>query len=259
MRLWSSLPVAASVCLIAAPLAHPETHFGLPLEGAAAESFLRSARVAKRKTLAVGITRSAQLALTDGAQRAHAVWKTIDDASVNDSWKHEVAAYELDKLVGTGLVPPTVERTIDGVTGSLQLWVEKATTEADRRDRHVSPPDAEAWSRQMCGVGLLHQLTSNSDAQNFRNVILDGAFRVYAVDFSRAFGNEVELRREPQLRRFPRQALGRLRALDPPTLEARLSRWLDGRQIESLLKRRDLVLDLAERLVAEKGEREVLF
>jgi hypothetical protein len=253
-----ALSVAAFYWLLVPGPARPDAG-GLPLEGDAAEAFLRSARVVKKRTLAVGITRSAQLGLSDGARHAHAVWKTIEAPDVNDSWKHEVAAYELDKLVGTGLVPPTVERTIDGRTGSLQLWVEKAATEADRQERHLRPKDAEAWSRQLCGVRLLHQLTANSDARNDRNVIFDPAFRVYAVDFSRSFAADDALRSAGDLVRFSRRALERLRALDRPTLDARLSAWLDSRQIESLLRRRDLILALAERLVAEKGEPSVLY
>jgi hypothetical protein len=245
--------VAACCWLLGAAPARSDSG-GLPLEGDAAEAFLRSARVVKKKTLAVGITRSLQLGLSDGARHAHAVWKTIEAPDVNDSWKHEVAAYELDKLVGTGLVPPTVERRIDGRAGSLQLWVEKAATEAERRERHANPPDQEAWSRQMCGVRLLHQLTANADARNDRNVIFDPAFRVYAVDFSRSFAAEDALRSAGDLARFSRRSLERLRALDRPTLDARLSAWLDARQIESLLRRRDLILALAERLTREKGE-----
>ena len=58
--------------------------------------------------------------------------------------------------------------------------------------------------------------------------------------------------------RFSRQALERLRALDRPTLDARLGHWLNGRQIATILKRRDKIVALAERLVAEKGEGAVL-
>ena len=253
-----TLSIAATVWLAAAGHTLADTG-GLPLQGDAAEAFLRSARVVGKKALAVGITRSSQLTLTDGAQRAHAVWKTIEAPDVNDSWKHEVAAYELDKLVGTGLVPPTVERTLDQATGSLQLWVEKSATEAERQERHLTPPDLEAWSRQMCGVRLLHQLTANADAGNTRNVIFAPGFRVYAVDFSRAFATDEALRAEGDLVRFPRRALERLRALDRPTLAARLGAWLDERRIAALLERRDRIVALAGRLVAEKGEREVLY
>lgn len=36
----------------------------------------------------------------------------------------EVFAYEIDRAMGLGMVPPTVIRTIRGMRGSLQLWVE---------------------------------------------------------------------------------------------------------------------------------------
>src|SRR3990172_996649 len=144
-------------------------------------------------------------------------------------------------------------------TGSLQLWVEKAITEADRKQKQIAPPDLEAWNRQMYSVRLLHQLTFNTDAKNIRNVLSDPTFRVYAVDFSRAFANYSDLRAEKELVRFSRQALERLRALDRPTLDAKLGRWLNGRQIAAMLKRRDKILALAERLVAENGAEAVLY
>jgi hypothetical protein len=268
-----ALAVAACLCLPCSLAAQTDEPFGLPLTGPAAEAFLREAKLVKKKALGVGITHSEQYTLSDGTRTAKAVWKTIDESKPGvtnfegggfvvdfaDSWKHEVASYELDKLVGTGLVPPTVERTFERTTGSLQLWVEKARTEADRKQQRIEPPDAEAWNRQMYGVRLLHQLTFNTDSKNIRNVLSDPTFRIYAVDFSRAFANYNELRAEKELVRFSRQALERLRALDRPTLDQKLGRWLNGRQIAALLKRRDKILALAERLVAENGEAGVLY
>jgi len=265
--------LAVCLCLPAASTARADDPFGLVLNGEAAESFLKTARVVKKKALAVGITRSHQYTLTDDTRTARAIWKTIDESrpgvtnfqgggfvvDFSDSWKHEVASYELDKLLGTGLVPPTVERTLENVPGSLQLWVEKAMTEADRKERRITPPDPESWNRQMWGVRLLHQLTFNTDAKNIRNVLCDPTFRIYAVDFSRAFAIYDQLRAPDELERFSREALAKLRALDRPTLDTRLGPWLNGRQISSLLKRRDKIVALADRLVAEKGEAAVLF
>jgi hypothetical protein len=50
-----------------------------------------------------------------------------------------------------------------------------------------------------------------------------------------------------------------LKALDRPTLDARLGRWLRGPQIEALLKRRDKMVALAARSVGERGEAAVLY
>jgi hypothetical protein len=267
------LMAAALASLPGSVAAQGDEPFGLTLAGAEAEAFLREARLVDKKTLPVGITRSERFTLTDGTHKLKAVFKTIDESKHGvtnfqgggfivdfaDSWKHEVASYELDKLLGTGLVPPTVERTFDRRTGSLQLWVEKAKTEADRKLEKVSPPDAEAWNRQMYNVRLLHQLTFNTDAKNIRNVLYDPSFRVYAVDFSRAFAVYTDLRSEKELERFSRDALARLRTLDRALLLDRLGRWLTGRQIDTMLKRRDKILALAERLVSEQGESRVLF
>ena len=50
-----------------------------------------------------------------------------------------------------------------------------------------------------------------------------------------------------------------LKALDRPTLDAKLGHWLGGPQIESLLKRRDKIVALAAKHVAERGEAAVLY
>lgn len=60
------------------------------------------------------------------------------------------------------------------------------------------------------------------------------------------------------LDRFSRATLERLEKLDEPTLRLRVGRWLQGRQISGLLRRRDQILDLARRRVAAKGEAAVL-
>ena len=96
-------------------------------------------------------------------------------------------------------------------------------------------------------------------AKNIRNVLCDPTFRIYAVDFSRAFAIYDDLRAPDELQRFSRASLERLRALERPTLDTRLGHWLNGRQISALLKRRDKIVALADRLVAEKGESAVLF
>jgi hypothetical protein len=246
---------------------------GLPLSGEAAETFLKTAEVVRKKGLSIGITNSSQYTLSDGTRTCRAVWKTIDEfkrgvtslegggviVDFSDSWKHEVAAYELDKLIGLGLVPPTVERTFGRTAGSLQMWVEKAMTESDRKQRKLAPPEPRVWNEQMYKVRLLHQLTFNTDYRNIRNVLIDESFRVYAIDSSRAFAVYEDLRAEQELLRFPRAVIEALKTLDRAALDTRLGRWLSGPQIGTLLKRRDKLVALVERRVKEQGEAAILF
>jgi hypothetical protein len=250
-----------------------EEPFGLPLSGEAAETFLRTAEVVRKRALGTGITRPDQYTLSDGTRELKAVWKTVDEfkrgatsfdgggliLDFADSWKYEVAVYELDKLLSLGLVPPTVERTFGRTSGSLQLWVEGAMTELERKDRKLVPPDPEAWNRQMYKVRLLHNLTDNTDYRNIRNVLSDPSFRVYAIDFSRAFSIYPHLRSPKALDRFSRPVLGAMRALDQQTLEERIGRWVSGGRIKSLLTRRDKLVELAEKRVRERGEAAVLY
>ena len=258
----------------AAPAARTgEPPYGLPLRGAEAEAFLKTAEVVKTTALRLGVTHSEQLTLSDGTRTLKAAWKTIDERQHGvksleggglalefvDSWKYEVAAYELDKLLGFDLVPPTVERHLGGQDGALQMWVEGVITEWERVKKKLRPPDPERWNRQIHAVRLLHALTYNTDFRNLRNELVDPEFRVYAIDFSRAFRVQDFVPTEKDLLRFPRDPLERMKTLDRPVLEAALGRWLTGREVEGLLRRRDRILALVEKRVREKGEAAVLF
>jgi hypothetical protein len=276
----TAVAVALAVALTFAALAQetppgpasPVPASGLPLAGEEAEAFLRTAAVVSRQPLGEGVTRSERLTLRDGTRTCRAAWKTIHERKMGlqrfeggrlefdfrDSWKSEVAAWELDKLLGLGLVPPTVERRIGGRTGALQMWVEGAMTEDEMVRRHPEPPDLAAWNAQMYRVRLLHQLTYNADYRNVHNVLVDASFRIYAIDSSRAFRIQQELMTPDDLVHFSRVVLERLAALDRPTVEARLGAWLDKMQIDGLMARRDLILALARKRVAEKGEAAVL-
>jgi len=250
--------------------------FGLPLEGEEAEAFLRTARVVRREPIGEGVTRPERLTLSDGTRNLHAVWKTIDEHKpgmarmerggwefdFRDSWKSEVAAYELDKVLGLGLVPPTVEREVEGHRGSLQLWVQGAMTEKERRKRGLEPKGPRQvirWSHQIHCTRLLHQLTYNTDFRNTENVLVDPGFRVYVVDSSRAFRIQHDLLASNDLVSFSRAALQRLKGLNRALVEERMGRWLDGMQVDGLLARRDEILQIVNKRLEEEGPGRVLF
>jgi len=266
----SALVLPLLTALLASP---PEIHHGLPLEGQAAESFLRSARVVSMTPVGRGKTRPQKVTLDDGTQVHHAIWKRVDEfrhkmtrsrrgsfqVILRDSYKYEIATYELDKLLGLGLVPPTVGRTIDGKDGSIQLWVEGAFSEIDRKEQDLRPADNGQWAEGIYKVHLLNQLIYNSDVRNGHNLLYDPDFRIYAVDHSRSFRLYPELLDEDELRRFPRSVLEKLRGLDRAQLEEHLGPWLVAKEIDALLERRQLILDRADTLLAKWGESVVLY
>ena len=67
----------------------------------------------------------------------------------------EIAAYELDKLLKMDMVPPAVERQLQGNMGAAQLWVEDVVDATD-----PTSPDAEQrahWERQIVRMTDIRQ------------------------------------------------------------------------------------------------------
>lgn len=272
------MPVLRAPCLLlalGAPLAaviDPE-----PLAEASREEierFLLRAEVVDRERLPAGVTRSHRVTLSEGGREAHAVWKTINDyepfkrfydgglpeVGFRDSYKSEIAAYELDKILELGLVPPTVERKIGRRSGSLQIWLGDCVTEVERRRGGLHPPDGAAWGAQVYRYRVFHQLIGDTDFKNLSNVLVDPrTFRIWSIDHSRAFRIQGRLLETDYLKRFSRSQLDGLRRLERDELDEKLGRWLTREQTRSLLARRDRIVAHAEALVAERGEAAVLY
>ncbi len=250
------------------------------MQGPEVERFLREAKIVTLKNIPTGVTHPRKVTLElDGVTR-YGVFKTIDEnrqgvttfaggarpeIDFEDSWKTEVAAYELDKLIGLGMVPATVEREIKGERGSVQLWVDtqkapdgEQLTETLRLKDKIQPPDVEAWNEQMFKTRLWDNLIYNVD-RNTGNVLVTPDWRAVLIDHSRTFRHFAELHEPKGLTRFSRSLLAGIEKLDEPTLNARLSPYLTTWQIKTILQRRDRILALAREVVAKNGESRVLF
>jgi hypothetical protein len=247
---------------------------GLPLTGEEAVAFLRSAEVVGQPEAfdSLAITEPARVSMTDGERTLRAIFKDEnvlhrgfrfgdgrEVAMIRDSYKHEIAAFELDMMLGLGLVPPCVERTLFKHTGSLCLWVENAMGEDERRQRNLEPDDDDEWVDQMILLRVFQQLISDQDFSNIRNILVDENLKVYKVDSSMGFYADPKLLNEKHLTRFSRRLLETLESLDRKELETRLKPWLYKNQINALWERRERILELADKRVAKYGEDAVLY
>ena len=274
----SSIGFGALFFLALASLASAQngTTYGLPLHGVEAEEFLRNAEVIDREDIPDGITHPQRLTLRLGERTLRASFKTIHEHQpgmwrdegggyqfdFRDSWKHEVAAYELDKILGLGLVPPTVERRIDGRRGSVQLWVEGVMSEHERHEQKLKPKSPMAQVRlfnQLHCARLFRQLIYDTDFRNLNNTVVDPDFNVYVIDASRGFRIQQELLAPDDLECFSRAALERLKKLDRAVIEETMGDLLIDMQVEGLLARRDKILTLVKVRLIEKGPGKVLF
>ena len=153
-----------------------------------------------------------------------------------ENYHVEIVAYELDKLLSLDMVPPTVERQIQGTRGSAQLWVEDIV---DGTDPAVPEgKDRLHWEGEVVRMTMFDLLIDNR-ARVRTNMLRDGAWNLILIDHSRAFGTEV--RRTARLSAVDRVLWTKIDALTREQLDKALGSWLDAGQIDAMLRRRDLM------------------
>jgi hypothetical protein len=99
----------------------------------------------------------------------------------------EIAAYRLSEALGLQLVPPTVERTIDGEVGSLQLFVEDVRTL-----KELKPARPRIRRELLDRLLALDCILANADRVSPGNILLggsieDGSQRIVAIDHAHTF------------------------------------------------------------------------
>jgi len=241
------------------------------IQGPELEEFLSKAEITGSKGIGKGITAPQKLTMELNGVTRYAVYKSIDDykalmkfedgrvdPNFQDTWKGEIAAYEIDKLMGLGMVPATVERTYKGAKGSVQFWVDSIMSEGERQKKKVRPPDIERFNQMMYKTRLFDNLVYNTD-RNLENLLINKDWELILIDHSRAFRPPDFLRSAKDLDRFSRSALEGLARLNLQNLTEKAGPYLPKNQLEALLKRRDLILEQAKKLAAQKGEAAVYY
>jgi hypothetical protein len=176
-----------------------------------------------------------------------------------DDWIFECAAYELARMLGLDNIPPTTERTIFGKKSSLQLWLENVLMDEEHRLKNkITPPDVFRWNRQVQTMRAFDNLIYNFD-RNMGNILIDTDWKLWMIDHTRAFRREADLPNAASVHQIERNFFERIKALDEKEVEQRLKPYLRKFEIEALMKRRDKLVEHIEKLIAEKGEAQVLF
>ncbi len=234
------------------------------------QEFLRQARVVSIKDVETGVTHPWKVRLEQDGVQANAIFRYVDlfrkrwrsenglRKNFRDSYRYECAAFELGRLFGFGNVPPAVLRTIKGKPGSLQLWIENSMTESERRDRGLEPPDEEKWTRNYQMMYLFDNLIYNDD-RNYGNILADGAWNFWMIDASRSFLQLGELKTPSIVRVCSRQVWDRLQNVSDDEIKQHLHDILKDSELEPLLVRRRLLVELLRKEIEVRGEDQVLF
>jgi hypothetical protein len=214
------------------------------------ENFMRTAPFRRIEDVPIGVTKPRRGYYDPGGLVASAAWKVLPPGRPNGYWesyKSEIAAYELDKLLQLGMVPPVVEKTYRGDRGAAVLWLDGV--------RSWKSVEAEAkpakWNREAVRMKMFDNLIANID-RNAGNLLVDADWNLFLIDHSRAFVTDTKLRNE--LTRVDRELWERMLALDEPTLTKALGAWIDRGAIRAMLKRRDAMKKAIDTLVGSSSE-----
>jgi hypothetical protein len=237
------------------------------------EDLLKSGKIVRAEDIGEGVTRPKRLLLRKGNEEAWAVWKRPGgtDAGTFDKWECEIAAYRMDKLLGLGLVPPTVERRYKMYPGSLQLWADLPVSEKRMAEEKIAvPPEKQDGHRKIRAVQrAFDSLIGNSD-RSLQNLRYTADWRMILIDHSRAFRDSYPyanrllygkngIRTNDDFWPLPRALVEKMRALTYEKIRQALEGYLTSSEIDAVLVRRNLLLREIDELVREKGEGAVLY
>jgi len=271
-------PIWAVICAVlgaaALPAHAPQTVVSAsgPQTPAEQADFLRTAEIVRSRSVSRGVTGISRLTLSNGAVTHDAAFQSIDERRLftefargggevrfADSYHFNIAGYRLAGLLGLDhMVPVTVERRWRDKVGALSWWVDAAFDERERIKRELSPPDTEAWNRQMHRVRVFSALIYDTD-RNLGNILITEDWKIWMIDFSRAFRPWKKLLRPDDLQRCDRRLLERLEQLTAETVREAVGNHLRREELDGLMARRDLIVARIRQLVAERGEQAVLY
>lgn len=262
------LAAAAALCVCgaagaqdAAPALAPE----------AMEAFLLDAELSDVRGVGVGVTGSRRATASDGRLTHDVHVQTVDvsrsrfvapgarvELNFRDSWRYNVAAYRLAVLLGMDNVPMSVPRRVDGEPAAVTWWVDDVRmTEQERIERRDLGPDPLRTSRQFYTQYVFDELIQNRD-RNQGNILWTDDWKMWLIDHTRAFRQDVELTQPERMTRIERRLLDALRGLTPDALEAAVGDSLSAGERSSLMRRRGLLLRHFDERIARLGERGVV-
>jgi len=267
----SRLLLTLALAALTAPVAVGQTVGGQPdlwPDRAELEHFLRKAKITERKKIGKGVTNPQKVRLElDGVVR-YAIYKKVDKR--HDNWRNEIAAYELDKLLGLGMVPPTVKRSIRGRKGCLQLWV----TGTVMFDYDGEFPDMDRWREQVSVMWLFDDLIANID-RHLNNAMVSPDHRLMLIDNSKTFRYQKTLlndlnatgtgtnarfwcvdydeNRERYPTHYPPELVERLRGLTKDEVKKAIKKFVWGQNQKLVLERLELIRERIDSMEAHAG------
>jgi hypothetical protein len=234
------------------------------------EKFLLQGKIVKTRSAGNGVTNSLRVTLTDGQITHDAHVQFVDEARASfeagkasevnfkDSYRYNIAGYRLGRLLGLN-VPMSVERSVNGKTSAVTWWIDDVAMDEESRVKNKrSAPDQPRFRRQIQTMRIFDELIQNRD-RNQGNIVWTKDWDMWMIDHTRAFRLRTDLLNPQQLERCERSLYTKLRALTRDSLTAAVGKSLTKDEISALMTRRDAIVKLYEKRIADMGENAVLY
>jgi hypothetical protein len=239
------------------------------------EEFLKTAEVVGSEQLTgpEAVTSPWVLTLKKGNITHRGLWKNAQGRMGGfwEGWNYEIAAYLLDKHLGLGLVPPTVERRFREEKGSCQYWVDDCMSLLDREEKKIRMPQDKVvnWNRATYLQRLWDNLIANED-RHANQILITPDWRMVLIDHSRSFRTSGRFTKgllytanSPQgpklMSELPRAVVDKVKALDFAAIRSAVGDTLSDDEINAVLIRRELILKEIDRLIKATGEDKVFY
>jgi hypothetical protein len=250
--------IVAQVAVVAAQVAAEKTPKVWVGRYEELENYIKTSPIARVEDIPLGVTRPRHGFFAPGGPIEGVAIKALRpsrDTGYFESYQSEIAAYELDKLLGMDMVPVTVEKLYEGKPASAQLWVNDTVFRKTLRDQKQEPPNPVSWVKQTNRWRVFDNLIENIDRNEGNLLVLRSPdWHLVLIDHSRAFTNQTKMIFE--MTQIDRPFYDKLKALDAKMLDVKISKLvLDGSR--SILRRRDMIVAHFEKLAKQNGEARV--
>jgi len=237
------------------------------------EEWLKTGEIVGSEEIGEGVTKPYRLFLKAGEVELSGAWKNPKGMLQGflEGWQYEIAAYQMDKLLGLDMIPPTVERKFDKKKGSLQFWIKGTMSDLDRIENGVQMPASHIyqWENRKYLARAFDCIIANDDRTQ-ENIRYTKDWRTILIDHSRAFRSTREhtknlvfgkngLKGEFLFRRLPRNFVENVKALNFDLIKDAVGIYLTKREINAILSRKDMILKEIDEMIKEQGEDSVLY
>jgi hypothetical protein len=236
------------------------------------EQFLLQASIMGTKKAPKGVTDARRVTLSDGRVTHDAQIQDVDifkpffdvgpkhtEVNFRDSYRYNIAAYRLARLLGLSNVPMSVERVVDRVPAAVTWWIDAPViNESARQKTKAISPNPARTDGYLNMMRVFDELIQNRD-RNAGNMLWESDGRLWMIDHTRAFRTGKQLQQPKLLIRCERNLLERMRGLDRVTFAEVMGKILTKEESDALFARRDLLVQLFDEQIAARGEAGVLY